>query len=121
MTLFRQQLIDQQSAHVVVLGDQDRKRRDGGFVEHPRVIARGEWLVRQQEWDREVKGAPDAFFALRPDPPAGHIQEPCHNGQTQTRAAVLARHITFRLAERLEDQPLLLDGYADPGVADGKL
>src|SRR5262245_16180561 len=67
---------------------------------------------------REAEGAPAPRFAHELDAAAHELDQPGRDGEPETRAAVLARSRSVRLAESLEDEALLVGGDSDAGVSD---
>src|SRR5690348_54478 len=70
----------------------------------------------QTEQTSEKERTADVRLAFDPDPAAHHLHQARADGQAQASASVLARGRAVRLAERLEDEALLLERNADAGI-----
>src|ERR1044071_7325369 len=64
----------------------------------------------------EVKRAPVAI-AFQPNAATHHLDQAVRDGETQSGAAVFARHRAIRLPERLENNLLLVGFDSDTRVA----
>src|SRR5256886_6722922 len=94
-----------------------RGRSRGRIPGHGPVIGRAQVGKRQIQGE----GAAAAGDAAQADLPAQQVRQLAADGQSETRAAVLAGGARIGLLESLEYDPLLLRGYADAGITDGEL
>ena len=110
-----QHLFEDEAVGGIVVDDQnpravDDRRLDGS---HRRRL-----FLSQSEPGREVKRAPLADLAFRPDPPAHQFHESGRNGQTQAGAAEPTRGGGVGLLEGAEDDAEFVLGDSDSRVAD---
>ena len=94
-----------------------RGRSRGRIPGHGPVIGRAQVGKRQIQGE----GAAAAGDAAQADLPAQQVRQLAADGQSETRAAVLAGGARIGLLESLEYDPLLLRGYADAGITDREL
>src|SRR6185436_2053871 len=73
------------------------------------------------ERQRKAEGRALAELALHPDPPAVHLDELAREREPKTRALGLAGIVAAHLAELIEDQCLVRNRDADPGIRDRDL